>query len=66
MLPIAAVVSSPDGTKRRRIGSRGSWSEMLHEGGGGQMIFRVRDQCMLALFGVTSYASMEVTMDFVR
>jgi hypothetical protein len=35
MLPITAVVSSPDGTKRRRIGSRGSWSEMLYGGGEG-------------------------------
>jgi hypothetical protein len=33
MLPIAAVVSSTDGTKRRRIGSRGSWSQVVYGGG---------------------------------
>jgi Galactose oxidase, central domain len=35
MLPIAAVDSSLDGMKRRRIGSRGSWSEMVYGGGRG-------------------------------
>ena len=36
MLPIAAVVSSLDGMKRRRIGSRGSWSKMEYGGGRGK------------------------------
>jgi hypothetical protein len=36
------------------------------QGEGGQMIFHVRGQCMLVLFGETSSASMEVSMDFVR